>query len=210
MNYDFINERDEEEALRDVMHLHWWLKENVNKDDNYLSYTQPRYSNKSYITYALKADNSILTTSDGWKRFYAITENNKLLKCTFFSQKYELFESTINYRGIFFELYGDASSFVITKREETEETKITLPCVLTKETKTEYIQIIDSSGRCVTDNEERRISRIGQLELPNSIRLVDVLKPITVDDVLKAFEDAKNKSDSLLSQKEKNERKRKK
>ena len=210
MNYDFINERDEEEALRDVMHLHWWLKENVYKDDNYLCYTQPRYSNKSYITYALKADNSILTTSDGWKRFYAVTENNKLLKCTFFNQKYELFESTINYRGIFFELYDDASSFVITKREEIKEVKSIYPPGLTNEIKTEYIQISDSSGRSVTDNEEQRISRMGQLELPDSIRLVDALKPITIDDVEKAFRDARDKSDSLLAQKEKNKRKRKK
>ena len=187
MGYEYIKEIDEDEAVRDVFHLHWWVNKNINEEGEYLrSYVMSRYSNRSYIGYAFKADNSIRTRCPSKHKkhiFYALMNNNKILKCTLIN-KGSIGNYIFDYLGMYVELIDNADKFVITRREDA-------------------IIISDNNGRVITDEGEIVGFRRDQIEIPNNIRFVDLLKPISVDDLKQAFIDACAKADERIANKDK-------
>ena len=186
MGYEYIKELEEDEAVRDVMRLHWWVNENINKEGDYLiSELMSRFSNKSYINYAFKADNSIRTRCiPKYKRhiFYALMDNNKILRCTLIT-KLPFGESTYDFRGLYFELFNNADKYVITRNDNN-------------------IIISNDNNKVITDDEEIIGFRVNQIEIPSNIRFTDFLKPISVDDLKQAFIEARDKSDERIANKD--------
>jgi hypothetical protein len=203
MNYNFVDETVEDEAVRDIMHLHWWVNENINKEGDHLFHQVSRYSEKSYVNYAFKVNSSIRTTnkSNGKRTlFYALMDNNKVLKCSFFNVNVNgLLSEDYVLHFLLFELFDKADTFVISKKDES----IDIPCFPsgTVRLPKEFITISDNNGRVITEDGELIVYRSDEQEIPDGVKLVDILKPITVDDILEAFKEAKKTSEERIARK---------
>lgn len=203
MDYEFINETEEHEAVKDILHLHWWINENINKEGERLFSQVRRSSGKSYVNYAFKTNNSIRTICRSNSKpilFYGLMENNKVLKCSFINV---VIQGELKYKVhyLLFELFDKADTFVITKKENFTDQQC-FPSG-TVRIKTEFITISDNSGRVITEDGEIITYRENEIEIPDGAKLVDVLKPMTADDILDAFKKAKEKSDEKIANKDK-------
>lgn len=205
MEYKITTIEAEDGALRDLKNLYWWLNEQVLPNDSYKIFINPmHFHDKTYAYYAFKRDNAIYTVRsfEGLNySFFMLLDNNKILKCSittihpFATKKYT------NHNYIVFEIYDNADKFVITKKIDESTDRFV-------DRFNELIEIKDDTGRVITkDNEyfnrfnSKNLDNI--LEVPvGETRITDLLKPVSIDEIYKTFEETKEYSQWLLKRQE--------
>ena len=198
MEYKITNEEEEEYALKDLKTLCWWLWEKVEPTDSYKMYFIPMQSHdKTYAYRAFKRDNAIYTVRkfEGLNySFFMLLDNNRILKCSISTTHPPTNKRLYNFNYLVFEIYDNADKFVITTtHSKSSDSKLF----------GDLIEIKDDTGRVITkENEFVNISH-SELEVPTGeTKVVDLLKPVTIDDIFKAYEETIVYSEDLLKRQE--------
>ena len=198
MEYRVTNKDEEEYALKDLKTLCWWLWEKVEPTDSYKMFFIPMQSHdKTYVYRAFKRNNSIYTIRKFIginNSFLMLLDNNRILKCSISTTYPPTNKRLYNFNYLVFEIYDNADKFVITTtHSESSDSKLF----------GDLIEIKDDTGRVITkENEYVNISH-SELEIPTGeTKVVDLLKPVTIDDIYKAYEETIEYSQELLKRQE--------
>ena len=201
MEYKITNEEEEEYALKDLKTLCWWLWEKVEPTDSYKMYFIPMQSHdKTYAYRAFKRDNAIYTVRkfEGLNySFFMLLDNNRILKCSISTTHPPTNKRLYNFNYLVFEIYDNADKFVITKTIDESANRFI-------DRFKELIEIKDDTGRVIT-KENEYYNRFNSKNLDNILevpvgdtKLVDLLKPVSLDDIYKTFEETIEYSKWLL------------